>query len=398
MFDSTAYWIQRYQNNGNSGLGSYGENAKIKAEVINNFIKNNGIKSLVDYGVGDGNQLKLLDTSDIAYTGIDVSETVILKCKETFKNDKMKTFILAKDINKLQTELVLSMDVIYHLIEDVKYMEYLKNIFSMSQKYVIIYAPNCSSPDPGIHVKKREFIPYIFENYKMFNLVNRTKLHIGCPFYIFQKTNTYTPSISKNILQISLKPLPKTIVNETRKMFVGYDYFWFNDEKMYEYIQNNQLEEFPNLVKHIKSFRRGQHKSDIFRYYWLYLNGGVYIDDDCITERSIDFMDNTFVSVKSYHTNQETLFNGFIACSPFNPIIYKALLETYSTPTSSMHNDYHLFCKQIYYIYLKNYKYQKTFLMQEKKTDFKDGVKTFHNGEHILTHYCYNKNFIKTIK
>jgi len=49
---------------------------------------------------------------------------------------------------------------------------------------------------------------------------------------------------------------------------------------MYKYMQNNQLEEFPNIINHIKSLTKGQHKADIFRYYWLYLNGGIFIDDD----------------------------------------------------------------------------------------------------------------------
>ena len=362
-------------------------------DIINNFIKENKIKSIVDYGVGDGNQLKLINTENLKYTGIDVSEFIISKCKEQFKNDKTKSFIHVDNIdNKLKGELVLSCDVIYHLIEEHVYKEYMDNLFSMSNKYVIIYAPNINY-DEATHVKKREFIEYIFDNYTTFNLIERIKGNIGCHFYIFQKNDTYIPTISKNILQVTkVNPVNSDIVNRIKTILNGYSYYWFNDKNMYKYIQDNQLEEFPNIINHIKSLTKGQHKADIFRYYWLYLNGGIFMDDDLMIEKEIDFKNNTFVSVKSYHKDKNILFNGFIACSKFNPIIYKALKQSYLTQNINLRKDYHLFCGQFYTIYQKLSPYQNTFLLQEiKDINFKDGVKIYYNEDHILTHWCYSK-------
>ena len=82
MFNSKKYWNDRYVTGGNSGSGSYNNLAKFKGDVINNFIEKNQIKSIVDYGVGDGNQLKLFNTENLIYTGIDVSKFIISKCKE----------------------------------------------------------------------------------------------------------------------------------------------------------------------------------------------------------------------------------------------------------------------------------------------------------------------------
>ena len=187
MFNSAKYWNDRYVNGYNSGAGSYNQLAQFKADILNNFIEKNQIKSIIDYGVGDGNQLKLINTENLIYTGIDVSEFIISKCKEEFENDKTKRFIHVNDIdNDLKGELILSCDVIYHLIEDHVYKEYMDNLFSMSKKYVIIYAPNINYNET-IHVKKREFIENIFDKYPNFNLVKRIKGNIGCPFYIFQK-------------------------------------------------------------------------------------------------------------------------------------------------------------------------------------------------------------------
>jgi 2-polyprenyl-3-methyl-5-hydroxy-6-metoxy-1,4-benzoquinol methylase len=392
MFNSTKYWNQRYINGGNSGAGSYNELSQFKADIINNFIENNQIKSIVDYGVGDGNQLKLINTENLIYTGIDVSEFIISKCKEEFKDDKTKKFIHIDNIdNELKTDLVLSCDVIYHLIEEPVYKEYMDNLFSMSKKYVIIYAPNINYNE-AVHVKKREFIEYIFDNYTNFNLVKRIKGK-GCPFYIFQKNDTYTQIISKNILQVTKKnPVNSIHVNEIKKNFDDYSYYWFNDENMYKYIQYNQLEDFPNIINHMKSLTKGQHKADIFRYYWLYLNGGIFMDDDLMIEKKIDFKNNTFVSVKSYHTNKNILFNGFIACTKFNPIIYKALKNCYITNNNALIHNYHLFCSQFYNIYQLLKKHQNTFLLQEVKSSyFREGVKSYYNNEHLLTHWCYSK-------
>ena len=394
MFDSKKYWNDRYVYGGNSGSGSYNHLAQFKADVINDFVGENEIKSIIDYGVGDGNQLKLINTENLIYTGIDVSDFIIYKCKEEFKDDKTKKFIHVDNIdNELKGELVLSCDVIYHLIEEHVYKEYMENLFSMSKKYVIIYAPNINYNE-AVHVKKRVFIEYIFDNYTNFNLVNRIKRNIGCPFYIFQKKDTYTSTISKNILQVTKEnPVKNIIVNKIKKIMYGYDYYWFNDENMYKYIQNNQLEEFPNIINHIKSLTKGQHKADIFRYYWLYLNGGIFIDDDLMIEKTIELKNNTFVSVKSYHTTKNILFNGFIACSKFNPIIYKALKQTYYTNNINLANNYHLFCDQLYTIYQKLNKNQNTFLLQEKTSpEFREGVKSYYNNEHLLTHWCYSKN------
>ena len=56
--NSMDYWNERYSSGGNSGTGSYGELAFYKADFINKFIDANQILSVVEFGCGDGNQLK----------------------------------------------------------------------------------------------------------------------------------------------------------------------------------------------------------------------------------------------------------------------------------------------------------------------------------------------------
>jgi SAM-dependent methyltransferase len=199
MFNSKQYWEERYNKNGNSGNGSYNELADFKAEIINNFIDNKYIKSIIDYGVGDGNQLSLINTIDKNYIGIDVSPTVINKCKQMFADNKTKQFILDDEINEIKSELVLSCDVIYHLIEDHIYEKYMKNLFNISTKYIIIYSKD-EDFRLAEHVKFRKFTEYIEHNfndwiltdhipnkYQQVNLGKNNNTTSPCDFYIYEK-------------------------------------------------------------------------------------------------------------------------------------------------------------------------------------------------------------------
>ena len=199
MFNSKVFWENNYKNNGNSGEGSYGELAQFKADIINDFISKNNITSMIDYGMGDGNQLKYFNINNIDYTGIDVSLTVIDNCKKIYNNDDKKKFIHDEQIENIEANLVISCDVIYHLIEDNIYFEYMKNLFNMSNKYVIIYSRD-EELDPTIHVKFRKFTDYIKKYVNNFNLIDEipnkfpeiiiNNKYVGgssCNFYIYSK-------------------------------------------------------------------------------------------------------------------------------------------------------------------------------------------------------------------
>lgn len=226
MFDSKKYWNDRYIKGQTSGKGSYNHLAQFKADVINSFIQENKIKSIIDYGVGDGNQLKLFNTENLIYTGIDVSRFIISKCREQFKDDKRKKFIHVEDIdNRLKGELVLSCDVIYHLIEEDVYKEYMENLFSMSQEYVIIYAKN-QDINKAQHVKFRKFSNYIDSNLPEWQLIKHIpnkfpELKLGqnndntspSDFYIYKKDNDFL-SLSndwKAYIETQLMPIVKKL-------------------------------------------------------------------------------------------------------------------------------------------------------------------------------------------
>src|ERR1041385_8036217 len=79
---SAQYWEARYREGGNSGDGSYGRLASFKAQVLNDFVARNQIRSVVEFGCGDGNQLSLAQYPK--YLGLDVSPTAVLNCAARF--------------------------------------------------------------------------------------------------------------------------------------------------------------------------------------------------------------------------------------------------------------------------------------------------------------------------
>ncbi len=161
IIDSMEYWEKRYKAGGNSGSGSYNELALYKAEIINDTVSRYGLQTVVEFGVGDGNQLSLMQYEQ--YLGLDVSKTAIRTCIEKFKKDSKKNFMLydtecfANSGSFLKSDIVLSLDVIYHLIEENVYKKYIEDIFSVGIKMVIIYSTNESLPQFGGHEKHRNF-------------------------------------------------------------------------------------------------------------------------------------------------------------------------------------------------------------------------------------------------
>ena len=156
MFNSTNYWIDRYEKGQTSGNGSYGFLADYKSDFINNYIVENNIKSLVEYGCGDGNQLNLIKCDKVF--GLDVSKKAIEKCQLLMPDRK---FICLSDENFIdeKTDLLLSLDVIYHLIEDSIYEKYIENIVNHGSEHLIIYSANYEDSTEAFaqHVKPRKF-------------------------------------------------------------------------------------------------------------------------------------------------------------------------------------------------------------------------------------------------
>jgi SAM-dependent methyltransferase len=159
---SASYWEQRYHQGGTSGAGSYGLLAQFKAETLNDFVARMGIQTVIEFGCGDGEQLTLARPR---YVGIDVAESSIATCRRLFSSDKTKSFYLASQIppDLALFDLALSLDVIYHLVENMVYNDYMRSLFGHAGRFVAIYSSYKVQPtDPHAqHVRHRRFTDWI---------------------------------------------------------------------------------------------------------------------------------------------------------------------------------------------------------------------------------------------
>jgi len=196
-FDSRRYWENRYRRGGSSGPGSYNQLAEFKAGFINAFIRENGIGSVIEFGCGDGNQLRLEEYP--RYVGFDVSEKAIKICRGAFRGDPTKRFAPMSEYRGERAPLSLSLDVVFHLVEDNVFNKYMSRLFDSSERFVIVYSSNSNEQlsIPSIHVRHRRFTDWVARERPAWKLIRHVPNkypytgddNVGSfsDFYVFKK-------------------------------------------------------------------------------------------------------------------------------------------------------------------------------------------------------------------
>lgn len=168
---SARYWEGRYAGGGGSGAGSLGRLRQFKAEVVNTFLKENEAKSVIEFGCGDGSQLELAEYP--AYIGLDVSPTAVRLCMRRFSMDRTKSFFLYDPTcfcdhhGVFRADVSLSLDVVYHLVEDESFETHMRHLFAAARRFVIVYSTNRDEPAEGgarrrvPHIQHRRFSEWV---------------------------------------------------------------------------------------------------------------------------------------------------------------------------------------------------------------------------------------------
>lgn len=155
---SGEYWQQRYARGETSGYGSYGRLAEFKAGVLNEVVAQRSVASVIELGCGDGAQLSMMRYP--SYLGIDVSPAAVAVCRKKFAGDATKGFMTLDEFRNTRptADLALSLDVIYHLVEDTVFDSHMRDLFGAAQRWVAIYSSNSDQiGDPAQHVRHRNF-------------------------------------------------------------------------------------------------------------------------------------------------------------------------------------------------------------------------------------------------
>jgi len=197
-------------------------------------------------------------------------------------------------------------------------------------------------------------------------------------------------NIPNIIIQTSIKKPEQYIIDKILAKCQGWEYIHFNDSEIIEFFKNNYVEEFKDIINKFNSIFHGAHKGDIFRYYYLYIKGGVYIDSDAMIETDINeiIQDYSFFTVNSGISN--SIFQGFIGATPKHDIIYKALKDVYNINIKYLYFHYGILCSNLFQIInSENFINIKLYNESFNETDSQNGIcKTINDSnEIILIHY-----------
>jgi SAM-dependent methyltransferase len=177
--DSAGFWEQNYAQGHTSGSGSYGVLAEGKSQFLNELVRARGVRSVIEIGCGDGNQLAMAEYP--RYIGLDVSRTAIGLCQRRFNDDPDKSFFLydgscfTDRAGIFTADLALSLDVVFHLTEDTVFETYLTHLFAASRRLAVIYSTNVEVGGTAPHVRHRHFTPWVEANYPEWRLTGVTQ-------------------------------------------------------------------------------------------------------------------------------------------------------------------------------------------------------------------------------
>jgi len=174
------YWDKRYALGGNSGEGSYGIELKKRLKWLNGL----PIESITDIGCGDFNfgYNLLKQYPKASYTGYDTSHIAVGLNKLNYKSYSFTTVF-----PQVGADLTLCMDVLFHVLDDVKYIFLLAKLREALKKgkYLALTAYENEQPTAP-HLNIRKF------DYKVFGkpLIREIAEKEGSKyFYLFKNEN-----------------------------------------------------------------------------------------------------------------------------------------------------------------------------------------------------------------
>jgi SAM-dependent methyltransferase len=180
IWDSAAFWDRRYASGRTSGPGSEGDAARFKAETINRLIAEYNIGSVVDWGCGDGTVLSMI-TDDVDYVGVDISRVALRRLAQWSAH---RRFVHLDDAAALTADLALSLDVIFHQVDNGNYHRHLEQIFGSARRLVLVHATDHDGGRTATHVRWRRWTPDIPDGWQ---IIERPADPAAVGFYLCER-------------------------------------------------------------------------------------------------------------------------------------------------------------------------------------------------------------------
>jgi mannosyltransferase OCH1-like enzyme len=154
--------------------------------------------------------------------------------------------------------------------------------------------------------------------------------------------------IPRIVIQTSKDPIPPKVVDQLKKQLGEWEYLYFSDDDIMTFFTENADDAFPDIIGKFQSFATGPHKADLFRYYYIYKHGGLFIDSDLMAYDPLEDIvgKNSFVSVWAIKP-PDSVFNGFLGATAGHPIVKSALEDLYAMTNEQLQADYTIVCKNL---------------------------------------------------
>jgi len=383
---------------GSSGDGSFIEYNKVYIELVKLFIKDNNIQSVTDLGCGDWKCGKLIyDELSINYNGYDAYAKLIEYNQKTYGSSKYSfTFLdFLNSPEKIKSsDLCIIKDVLQHWPLNSIY-SFLDTIYN-SKKFKYILITNCSYQNTdNTDILMGQFRP-LSKNFLPLKKYNPQLLltYKSKEVLLLEKTPDIDISIQKIpkiFFQTSKVPMQAYVI-EMIKCMLSEDWVYkhFLDEDIIDFLKSHQVEEFPGALQIFQNLKRGEHKADFFRYYFLYCKGGVFMDSDAMIYKPIDqiIKDYKFFSVNS-EVIPGAIFQGILGAEPGNPLIRKALQFFFKGDFKALDLDYHHLCRDLFHIYQENPEKEGYHLFRESPDN--QGDRILEGQELLFRHYWRNE-------
>lgn len=125
-----------------SGAGSLPRHTRGYASMLQEFIRQHGIESVVDLGCGDWQFSRYIDWSGIQYYGLDLVRSVIDRNIEHYLTPNIEFRLFSGDFDELpEANLLLAKDVLQHWSNDS-----IRSFVPTLERYQHSLITNCVNP------------------------------------------------------------------------------------------------------------------------------------------------------------------------------------------------------------------------------------------------------------
>jgi len=222
------------------------------------------------------------------------------------------------------------------------------------------------------------------ENLKVIELYTKITLY---------KNENIEFNIPKIIIQTSNDNMNKNIFHYNSIMsFIDlnpdFEYRHFYDIDIREFIINNSNEEDKknNILEAFDLINTGQLKADLFKYFFLYKNGGCYFDTKIVIKKSLSKIIKNNDKIILCYDNNNNINNSVIIIEKNNIIMYNILIECVNNILNKNkgNNKYQTTGNELFNKHFKN-------INNDYKKIFKIADNIYYDNNLIIN--CFYKNY-----